>query len=143
MHTWFYVQLDQKILDGLYCTGVQHNQATQPSMPILQCPKCNDVQVGAAVRTSRMIKITYKVQTVYGFSSCAIIMAIIGFFHSKFNLDHQKCSASRPPQLKDTQFEAVGFECVAHLSNYQDRIEQNKTGLWNCMFNIMYFSLEI
>ena len=46
------------LLPLVHCTGAQHNQATQPSMPSLQCPKCNDVQVGAAVRTSRMIKIT-------------------------------------------------------------------------------------
>ena len=46
------------LLPLAHCTGAQHNQATQPSMPSLQCPKCNDVQVGAAVRTSRMIKIT-------------------------------------------------------------------------------------
>lgn len=76
------------LLPLVHCTGAQHNQATQPSMPSLQCPKCNDVQVRCCCENKQDDQ-NYKVQTVYGFSSCAIIMAIIGFFHSKFNLDHQ------------------------------------------------------
>ena len=67
----------------------------------------------------------YKVQTVYGFSSCAIIMAIIGFFHSKFNLDHQNwccCSFSLVYLQSKVVVTKYSIQRVPHLCSfhYQD-----------------------